>query len=157
MRISATTVPAVPSRRAGGSGYPARRGRRGGLMAVTVGLSLVTATACGSSTSLPGGHTIGVPSVSVPSVPKLPAVDLSRTDPASARRALCTVTDYWLRADSATKELLRPAVEKVIAHYEAGTDEATRVVARTARTLVAADSSSAAQKRSAWNALCSST
>jgi hypothetical protein len=112
---------------------------------------------CGAGASLPGGHTIAVPtSVVSPSVsiPGLPDLDLSKTDPASAKHAVCTATGYWLKADSATKKAVRPAVDRVVDHYRASADPATRELARAAGQLLTADGQSGPAKQTAWNRLC---
>lgn len=130
---------------------------RHAIIITAAALSCSALAGCGDSTTLPSGHTISVPSVDAPSLPALPEVDLSKTDQESARKGMCAVTDYWLRADDATKKLARPYVEKVITQYEASNDETTQLAARTARSLLSADSASDAKKRAVWNDLCSKT
>jgi len=127
-----------------------------GLVLAGIVLAGSVLTGCGSSASL-GGHTISVPSsVAVPSIglPGLPGVDLSKTDPASARTALCTATDLWLKADAGARTAIRPAVDRVISTYAGSNDPATRDLAKAARVLFDADTGSAATKRATWNRLC---
>lgn len=116
-----------------------------------------TLAGCGATASLPGGTKISIPaSVNVPSVglPSIPDVDLSKTDPASAKRAVCVVTDYWLRAGAETRKLLKPTVDRVIAHYRASSDPSTRQLADAAQQLVSIDSQSEPAKRATWQRLC---
>lgn len=115
---------------------------------------------CGSSTSLPGGHTISVPgSVPVPAVtmPGLPGIDLRKTDPASAQRAICRATDLWLTANDETKKVVRPTVDTVINTYKESADPAIRDLAAAAQELVTVDSRSEQTKRASWNRLCGTT
>ena len=115
---------------------------------------------CGASATLPGGQQVSIPaSISVPAVslPGIPGIDLSKTDPASAKKAICTASDLWLKADTKTKEALRPAVVDVINHYKTSTDQVTREAAQAGEQLLAADSQPASTKRSDWKQLCGTT
>ncbi len=132
-----------------------RTGKRqgSGVGAALVVLGVALTAGCGHSVSVPS---VSVPSLSVPSVsiPRLSGIDLSKTDPASAKHAVCTATDVWLSADETTRRLIRPTVETVIAHYRASTDRTTRTLAASAGVLVSTDSMSAEAKRSTWKRLC---
>ncbi len=131
---------------------------RRSLAAATLATVCALAAGCGSSTAIPGGPTIRVPHFDVPSLPgaDLSKIDFSRQDAASAKKAVCVVADVWLKANTATKKVIRPAVDKVIGHYANSPDSNARAIAATAKALVQADATSDSVKRVAWRKLCPS-
>jgi hypothetical protein len=88
-------------------------------------------------------------------MPGIPGIDLSKTDPASAKRAICLASDIWLKADAQAKAAIKPGVEEVIRHYKTSADQATRQAAQAGEKLLVADSQkSAATKLADWKKLC---